>query len=403
MTETISTAAVPTTDLEEQVKRRIEQVVSNDPQLAALLPEDSVTEAVNEPDLPLVEVIRRLLEGYGDRPALGQRAFEFVTGDDGATVIALKPEYTTVSYRELWERAEAIAAAWHEQGIRDGDFVAQLGFTSTDFASLDVAGLRLGTVSVPLQTGASLQQRNAILEETRPAVFAASIEYLDAAVDSVLATPSVRLLSVFDYHPEVDSQREALEAVRARLESAGRTIAVEALAEALARGRDLPGAPLPSADPDALRLLIYTSGSTGTPKGAMYPQWLVANLWQKKWLTDDVIPSIGVNFMPMSHLAGRLTLMGTLSGGGTAYYIASSDLSTFFEDIALIRPSEVLFVPRVVEMVFQRVFRQSWTGPLPRVRATPRSRSESRSASGTRTSAGACSVLAPGRPRCLLR
>lgn len=75
MTETISTAAVPTTDLEEQVKRRIEQVVSNDPQLAALLPEDSVTEAVNEPDLPLVEVIRRLLEGYGDRPALGQRAF----------------------------------------------------------------------------------------------------------------------------------------------------------------------------------------------------------------------------------------------------------------------------------------------------------------------------------------
>ncbi|EIU41704.1 putative fatty-acid-CoA ligase [Mycobacteroides abscessus 5S-0921] len=354
MTETISTAAVPTTDLEEQVKRRIEQVVSNDPQLAALLPEDSVTEAVNEPDLPLVEVIRRLLEGYGDRPALGQRAFEFVTGDDGATVIALKPEYTTVSYRELWERAEAIAAAWHEQGIRDGDFVAQLGFTSTDFASLDVAGLRLGTVSVPLQTGASLQQRNAILEETRPAVFAASIEYLDAAVDSVLATPSVRLLSVFDYHAEVDSQREALEAVRARLESAGRTIVVEALAEALTRGRDLPAAPLPSADPDALRLLIYTSGSTGTPKGAMYPQWLVANLWQKKWLTDDVIPSIGVNFMPMSHLAGRLTLMGTLSGGGTAYYIASSDLSTFFEDIALIRPSEVLFVPRVVEMVFQR-------------------------------------------------
>lgn len=134
----------------------------------------------------------------------------------------------------------------------------------------------------------------------------------------------------------------------------------------------------------------------------MYPQWLVANLWQKKWLTDDVIPSIGVNFMPMSHLAGRLTLMGTLSGGGTAYYIASSDLSTFFEDIALIRPSEVLFVPRVVEMVFQR-FQAELTGPLPRVRATPRSRSESRSASGNRTSAGVCSVLAPDRPRCLLR
>ncbi|ALR13634.1 oxidoreductase [Mycobacteroides saopaulense] len=355
MTETISTTAVPTTpDLEEQVRRRIAEVVSGDPQLQALLPDGAVTAAVNEPNLPLVEVIRRLLEGYGDRPALGQRAYEFVTGDSGATVLVLKPEYATVSYRELWNRAEAIAAAWEDHGIRDGDFVAQLGFTSTDFASLDVAGLRHGTVSVPLQTGASLQQRNAILEETQPTVFAASVEYLDAAVESVLATPSVRLLSVFDYHPELDGHREALDAVRTRLAAAGRTITIETLNEALARGRELAPAPLPNADPDALRLLIYTSGSTGTPKGAMYPQWLVANLWQKKWLTDDVIPSIGVNFMPMSHLAGRLTLMGTLSGGGAAYYIASSDLSTFFEDIALIRPTEVLFVPRVVEMVFQR-------------------------------------------------
>lgn len=214
MTETISTAAVPTTDLEEQVKRRIEQVVSNDPQLAALLPEDSVTEAVNEPDLPLVEVIRRLLEGYGDRPALGQRAFEFVTGDDGATVIALKPEYTTVSYRELWERAEAIAAAWHEQGIRDGDFVAQLGFTSTDFASLDVAGLRLGTVSVPLQTGASLQQvaKDAELQSYEiPRDFI--VETVPFTVESGLLSDARKLL-----RPKLkDHYGERLEALYAEL------------------------------------------------------------------------------------------------------------------------------------------------------------------------------------------
>ncbi|KRQ19194.1 MULTISPECIES: carboxylic acid reductase [Mycobacteroides] len=357
MTETISTPAATTTPGladQQELERRVAQVVSNDPQLQALLPDDTVSDAVNEPGLTLIELIRRLLEGYGDRPALGQRAVELVTDEHGVTTVALKTEFVTTSYRELWNRAEAIAAAWYAQGIRDGDFVAQLGFTSTDFASLDVAGLRLGTVSVPLQTGASVQQRNAILEETQPTVFAASVEYLEAAVESVLATPSVQLLSVFDYHPEADAHRAALSAVRDRLETAGRTITIDSLGDAIARGRELPAAPQPSEDPDALRLLIYTSGSTGTPKGAMYPQWLVANLWQKKWLTTTVIPSVGVNFMPMSHLAGRLTLMGTLSGGGTAYYIASSDLSTFFEDIALIRPTEVLFVPRVVEMVFQR-------------------------------------------------
>ena len=78
---------------------------------------------------------------------------------------------------------------------------------------------------------------------------------------------------VFDYHPEVDDQREAFEAARARL--ADTPVIVETLADVLDRGKALPAAPLavPSADADdPLALLIYTSGSTGAPKGAMYPR-----------------------------------------------------------------------------------------------------------------------------------
>ena len=55
----------------------------------------------------------------------------------------------------------------------------------------------------------------------------------------------------------------------------------------------------------------------------------------------------------MSHVMGRGILYGTLGNGGTAYFTARSDLSTLFEDLALVRPTELNFVPRVWDMLFQ--------------------------------------------------
>ncbi|WP_019344530.1 SDR family oxidoreductase, partial [Mycolicibacterium conceptionense] len=55
----------------------------------------------------------------------------------------------------------------------------------------------------------------------------------------------------------------------------------------------------------------------------------------------------------MSHVMGRGILIGTLSSGGTAYFAARSDLSTFLEDLALVRPTQLSFVPRIWDMLFQ--------------------------------------------------
>ena len=57
--------------------------------------------------------------------------------------------------------------------------------------------------------------------------------------------------------------------------------------------------------------------------------------------------------MPMSHMMGRGILYATLGAGGTAYFVARSDLSTFLEDLALVRPTQLSFVPRIWDMVFQ--------------------------------------------------
>ena len=84
---------------------------------------------------------------------------------------------------------------------------------------------------------------------------------------------------------------------------------------------------------------------------------MVTKLWRPaSWgWADSVEPSITLSFMPMSHVMGRSGLYGTLGHGGTAYFAARSDLSTFLEDLALVRPTQLTFVPRVWDMLSSEV------------------------------------------------
>ncbi|OBI08736.1 oxidoreductase [Mycolicibacter heraklionensis] len=348
-------STVTSTADEEQLARRITELVATDPQFAAARPDPAVTAAV-ESQSRLAQIARTIFEGYAQRPALGQRAVEYVTDPaTGRTTAALLPRFETITYAELGERVRAAAAALSAGAVRPGDRVALLGFTSVDYTVLDVALGQIGAVSVPLQTSAAISALAPIVAETEPRVIAAGVDSLSDAVELVLTGPAPTRLVVFDYHEQVDDHREALADARARL--AGVEVVVEPLADLLTRGHvlSLPVQADAGDDSNPLALLVYTSGSTGAPKGAMYPESNVARMWvrsAKNWLGPTAV-SITLNFMPMSHIMGRGILYGTLGNGGTAYFSARSDLSTFLEDLALVRPTELNFVPRIWEMLYQ--------------------------------------------------
>jgi len=342
---------------EARLARRISDLYATDQQFADARPSETVATAIESSELRLPQIIQTVIDGYPDRPALGQRAVEFVTDPaTGRTSAELLPRFDTVTYRELSNRVNSVAAALTQYPVQPGDRVAILGFTSIDYTTVDMALLRLGAVSVPLQTSAPVAQLRPIAAETEPVVIASSIDFLDDAVELMLTGHLPERLVVFDYHAEVDDHREALAAAIDRL--AETPVVVETLADALARGNTLPTPPAFDAGDDTLALLIYTSGSTGTPKGAIYLTKAVTNSWRRSsmamWGNGGAIPSITLNFMPMSHMMGRGILYSTLGAGGTAYFVAKSDLSTFFDDLALARPTQLSFVPRIWDMVFQQ-------------------------------------------------
>jgi fatty acid CoA ligase FadD9 len=361
---------------EERLQRRIADLYATDPQFAGARPDEAISDAIDRPGLRLAQVVRTVVEGYADRPALGQRAVRFVEDPGtGRTSAQLLPRFETVTCRELWDRAGVIATALSGDPVRPGDRVCVLGFASTDYATIDVALIRLGAVGVPLQTSAPAAQLRPIVAETEPVMLASSVDYVADAVELALDAHGPARLMVFDYHPEVDDQREALDAAKAKLADAGAEVIMETLADVLERGNGLPAAPITIRDEqDPLTLLVYTSGSTGAPKGAMYPERLVANSWRRAtratWGQQSAAPSIILSFMPMSHMMGRGILYGALGNGGTAYFVAKSDLSTLLEDLALVRPTHLNFVPRIWDTLFgeyqSQVDRRIAEGPIRR-------------------------------------
>ncbi|WAC94154.1 carboxylic acid reductase [Mycobacterium sp. Aquia_213] len=338
----------------ERLARRRERLYAEDAQFTATRPDEHIAAAARAPGLRIGEVMATVLQGYADRPALGQRVREVVTDPaTGRSRLNFLPRFETVSYADLWARVQAVAGDWHQHQqhpVRTGDFVCVLGFASIDYTVIECACIHLGAVVVPLQTSAPAAQHAPILTETQPRIFAVGIDNLESAVAAALTGTAPQRLIVFDYEARDDDQRASYQAARDRLAASGSGLVIETLDDVVVQGKSLPAPPLhvASADDDPLAWVFYTSGSTGTPKGAMFTESLCIGTW----LAQSDQPVITLSYMPMSHLIGYGYVILTLANGGTSYFAAKSDLSTLFDDLAMVRPTSLSLVPRVCEMFY---------------------------------------------------
>jgi len=191
--------STPANAREARLQYRFQQLTSGDAQLIAAQPDPAIRAAITDQGLLLTDVIRTVMTGYADRPALGQRAVDYVTDATGRTVAHFAPRFDTITYGETWARVKALADALANDPVHPGDRVATLGFTSADYAVVDMALAITGAVSVPLQTSAPVKTLHPILVETEPVAILSSVDHLADAVELALTAHAPQRLVVFDY------------------------------------------------------------------------------------------------------------------------------------------------------------------------------------------------------------
>jgi len=230
---------------------------------------------------------------------------------------------------EVHRRAAALAHALRARGIGRGDRVALLANNAVSWLVADFGILYAGAVVVPM--------------------FATTA---DDQVAFILADSEAKLLFVDD------AARAAQ--IRAAVPNAPPVVALagdgDGTLDALVRaGEAQPGgdALLPSytagIGENELAVLIYTSGTTGQPKGVMLSHRnVVSDVMSAFDPRDSALAGgeIGLSVLPFAHIYEHTNALGYLYNG-LLHYVTTPD--HLLEDLKVIRPNYVAFVPRIFE------------------------------------------------------
>jgi long-chain acyl-CoA synthetase len=251
-------------------------------------------------------------------------------------------EYVVITYHELNETLDRVAASLAKLGIGKGDRVAIYSGNRPEWAISDLAVLRLGAIVVPIY-------------QTLPASAVAHI--VNDSGSKLIFVENAKLFSVID-------------GIRSQIPCLSHIVVFDPAGLGAQENRlsfsDLQGdtdnpitnsffenlTPIAKDDPATI---VYTSGTTGEPKGAVLSHWnIVSNAFSAmgrfRFSSEDVI----LSYLPLCHMfertCGNYTFL--FAGGRIAY---AKDMTTIVEDIQKIQPTILIAVPRIIEKVHEAV------------------------------------------------
>ena len=266
--------------------------------------------------------------------------------------------YRSRSFAQVWQQVVALATAWQKRGmVQPQDKVGIMGFASVDWVIADLACLYRCATSVPLRTGMSDEDLYFIIDQTQLRCIVCGAAYLPQLLRVLPQLPCVQSVVHMDAPPEPADTGPAAASVPTWVS----VVSVEKLYKEGALGPaaalTLPNTQGIPADP--LISIVYTSGSTGRPKGAMFPESLYRkNLYGGLFDKLPRVPPVTLGFLPLNHIAGRSWLYHTLLQGGLTCFVQKSDMSTFLSDVAAARPTVLMIVPRLAEVIYQKFRRE---------------------------------------------
>jgi long-chain acyl-CoA synthetase len=311
-----------------------------------------------------------------------------------------------VTYGELWEQSDRIAAGLIRSGFKPGHHAALLAPSSPDWVASYLGILKAGGVVIPIDKELKSAELRHILTDSDTKVLFTAPPCLDLVLEIVRDIPALEQVVTMVPGPEIgDSElSRAMEALEGewhdlvdssklppeqtgRIEALARQVlrlinvsavskwkhhevdrfgAGEPMRRKLAREGKLltlddlyHSAPLPEKPrkPEDTAVILYTSGTTGRSKGAMLSHTnIVSNIQGAigHFKLDSSIHTL--SFLPINHVFEQVCgiLLPLVLGGKVSFCESMKKLG---ENLVEVRPTFFLGVPAVYRMLLDRTLK----------------------------------------------
>ena len=256
-------------------------------------------------------------------------------------------EWRSTSWREAAETVSSLAAALKGIGLNRGDTVMLVSENRPEWCLADLAIMAAGCVTVPTYTTNTERDHQHILDDSGARAVIVSSQKLARPL-----LPAVLRSSACEHVIGIEPIRIG-QTGTARFHDWSALIAsqpadIEACAAGAAFGRD------------DLACIIYTSGTGGAPRGVMQQHGSI--LHNVEGCTDVISADFGwddeifLSYLPASHAyehsGGQ---MFPIALGAQIYY--SEGLEKLASNIEEVRPTIMVVVPRLFEVLRQRILK----------------------------------------------
>lgn len=259
------------------------------------------------PEVPLTQLILESARHYGDKPAL-------IEGPTGRTI----------TYRELAEKIDRVAAGLYNRGFRKGDCLAIFSPNIPEYAIAFHAVSLLGGIVTPINPLYTAEEIAHQLKDASAKYLVTIPQLLDKALE---ATDETGVKEIF-----VFGEAEGALSFDSLLESTG-------------------SAPSVSINPrEDICALPFSSGTTGLPKGVMLTHYnLVANMHQmaRMDMVDEADNLVCV--LPLFHIYGLMVILNLgLFKGATIVTMPRFELDQLLRIMQDYRVTLAHLVPPIV-------------------------------------------------------
>jgi len=253
-------------------------------------------------------------------------------------------EWRSVTYREMWEWVSQVALGLKHLGIGDGDAVSIMSRTRPAWLAADLGAMSLGAITCPIYPSSEPGQAAYVINNVgAKAIFVENLQQY-AKIEKVRGDcPTLEHIIVIDDRGKLPAGAVSFDNIFDLADcEPGELRAWEETWREFGR--------------DKVATIVHTSGTTANPKGVVLTHGNILHNFEAGIQAVDFNENdLFLSFLPLSHMTERAAGQVVPLGRGCTIAYAEPAIERLAANMAEVRPTVMVAVPRLYERLYARV------------------------------------------------